>query len=65
MRSVPASGSDRVTVDCDETKIRLLVATAPGTDSMTALMPAMRFTKFQGFGNDYIVFEADQLTRGQ
>src|SRR4029079_14584030 len=21
----------------------------------------MRFTKFQGFGNDYIVFEADQL----
>lgn len=23
----------------------------------------MRFTKFQGFGNDYIVFEADQLTK--
>jgi len=23
--------------------------------------PNMRFTKFQGFGNDYIVFEADQL----
>ncbi len=23
----------------------------------------MRFTKFQGFGNDYIVFEADQLTQ--
>src|SRR5205085_5714559 len=22
----------------------------------------MRFTKFQGFGNDYIVFEADQLS---
>ena len=21
----------------------------------------MRFTKFQGFGNDYIVFEAEQL----
>jgi diaminopimelate epimerase len=24
-------------------------------------IPNMRFTKFQGFGNDYIVFEADQL----
>ena len=23
--------------------------------------PNMRFTKFQGFGNDYLVFEADQL----
>src|SRR6516164_8443501 len=23
--------------------------------------PNMRFTKFQGFGNDYIVFEAEQL----
>ena len=22
----------------------------------------MRFTKFQGFGNDYIVFEAEQLS---